>query len=359
MPTSRPYKIGIAAPLSGEGAPLGREMTRAAGLAIVETSEVCNAAGVHLEANILDDAGDPQQGCKVAHRFAEDDAILAIIGHYNSNLTLMTAPFYLEAGLPLVAPIVSNPNLTESGWSNVFRFTNRDDNTAAAIARYLRDERHKSRAIVVETETVYGSSMSAQFIAAWQALGGTIIDHHRVSEGREDFVALVNGFPEEADLVFYGGTFEGAPLLKEMRTQRYMQLFAAGDGCWDIVNFLVPAGRSATEGEGVIVLSACPEIGKVAGSSDFAMRYERQFGPITNYAVNSFDAAMTVVEAVCAAARHNALARAGVWEHLRSTRRTGIAYPRQIQWDSKGDNLAALTALHIVRDGHFHQIASI
>jgi hypothetical protein len=102
----------------------------------------------------------------------------------------------------------------------------------------------KSRAIVVETETVYGSSMSAQFIAVWEALGGTVTDHHRVSEGREDFVALVNGFPEEADLVFYGGTFEGAPLLKEMRTQRYMQLFAAGDGCWDIGNFLVPAGTT-------------------------------------------------------------------------------------------------------------------
>ncbi|MEH2499758.1 ABC-type branched-subunit amino acid transport system substrate-binding protein [Bradyrhizobium sp. AZCC 1678] len=85
--------------------------------------------------------------------------------------------------------------------------------------------------------------MSAQFVTAWKAVGGTVINHHQVSEGCEDFVALVNGFSGDTDLVFYGGTFEGAPLLKEMRTQRYMQLFAAGDGCWDVGNFLVPAVR--------------------------------------------------------------------------------------------------------------------
>jgi len=74
-------------------------------------------------------------------------------------------------------------------WTNVFRFTNRDDVTAAATARYLRDERQKARAIVVETQTVYGSSMSVQFVTAWKAPRGTIIDHHQVSEGCEHFVA--------------------------------------------------------------------------------------------------------------------------------------------------------------------------
>ncbi|MEH2499759.1 ABC-type branched-subunit amino acid transport system substrate-binding protein [Bradyrhizobium sp. AZCC 1678] len=109
----------------------------------------------------------------------------------------------------------------------------------------------------------------------------------------------------------------------------------------------------------MIVLSACPEIGTVAGSSDFAMRYERQFGPITNYAVNSFDATMTVVEAICAAASRGALVRAGVLECLRGINRIGIAYPMPVRWDSRGDNMAAVTALHIVRGGHFHQVASI
>jgi hypothetical protein len=206
----------------------------------------------------------------------------------NVQSTRLASRHPVRARLALACPY------RDERWTNVFRFTNRDDITAAAIARYLRDERQKSWAIVVETETVYGSSMSAQFIAVWEALGGTVTDHHRVSEGRDNFVALVNGFPEEADLVFDGGTFEGAPLLKEMRTQRYMRLFAAGDGCWDIGNFLVPAGTTHW--------------------------FEPACGSTCEAPVEP-----------------------------------GSPTPGRY----KGDNLAALTALHIVRDGHFHQIASI
>ena len=99
-------------------------------------------------------------------------------------------------------------------WTNVFRFTNRDERHSSGDHRHLRDERQKARAIVVETQTVYGSSMSVHFVTAWKAPGGTVIDHHQVSEGCEDLVALVNGFSGDADLVFYGGTFEGARLLK-------------------------------------------------------------------------------------------------------------------------------------------------
>jgi branched-chain amino acid transport system substrate-binding protein len=79
------------------------------------------------------------------------------------------APLYHEAGLPLVAPIVSNPKLTESGWSNVFRFTNRDDATANAIAGYMTRCLQKNRAVVVETDTTYGRSMSSKSFARLSA----------------------------------------------------------------------------------------------------------------------------------------------------------------------------------------------
>jgi len=49
-------------------------------------------------------------------------------------------------------------------WTNVFRFTNRDERHSSGDHRHLRDERQKARAIVVETQTVYGSSMSVQFV---------------------------------------------------------------------------------------------------------------------------------------------------------------------------------------------------
>jgi len=114
---------------------------------------------------------------------------------------------------------------------------------------------------------------------------------------------LISDLPTRFDLLFYGGTVEGAFILKAIREAGFKQLFAAGDGCWDLKNFVLPVGSAAIEGEGAIVLAATPAIGSVPGSAAFAKKYQRRYGPINNYAVNSFDSACVLMRAIEAAAK--------------------------------------------------------
>ncbi|RNJ41315.1 hypothetical protein B5V01_26955 [Mesorhizobium erdmanii] len=158
----------------------------------------------------------------------------------------------------------------------------------------------KRRAVVVRTNTVYGHSMTDEFVH---------LQDTAVEEGTAEFGAFVASFPKDIDLVFYGGTFEGAPLLKAMRAAKVGHLLATGDGCWDGWNFLEPAGEAAEQDEGVLVLSACPEIGVVQGSREFAQRYTDRFGPLKNYAVDCYDAAAQLLEAIRLAKRANRLTR--------------------------------------------------
>ena len=51
--------------------------------------------------------------------------------------------------------------------------------------------------------------------------------------------------------------------------------------------------------------------------------------------------------------------RADVIMAVRKIPFRGIAYSNAVQWDEKGDNVAAVTALHVVEDGRFHQVAEI
>ena len=44
--------------------------------------------------------------------------------------------------------------------------------------------------------------------------------------------------------------------MRELRASGWPHLFATGDGCWDIENFLRPAAEVVEAGEGVLVLSA-------------------------------------------------------------------------------------------------------
>jgi branched-chain amino acid transport system substrate-binding protein len=357
--TTAPLKVGVGVPLSGIGAALGREMANAVRLALDEENDVGGINGRAIEAVILDDKGREEEGEAVVKAFVDDTAAVAAIGHYNSNVTLRVASLYAAAGMPLIGPIVSNPALTHSGWGNIFRFTNSDDATGSAIAGHLVHQLTKKTVVLIETDTVYGKSMSKEFASAFECAGGSVLQRHKVTEGETSFRSLVQSFPREADAIFYGGTFEGAPLLKEMRAQNDDRLFATGDGCWDIGNFLEPAGSAAEQGEGVLVLSACPQLGEVPGSLEFAARYELRFGRIKNYAVNSFDAAATLIEAIRSASADGSPTRDKVANALWRTHRQGIAYEHPIQWAANGDNLAAVTALHRIEGGRYQQISIV
>jgi branched-chain amino acid transport system substrate-binding protein len=381
-------RIAIGAPLSGRSALLGCEMAQAARLAIDEHN--ARGSAVQIATMVLDDAGDPNRGLAVATDAIRQREVLGVIGHYNSDVTIAVSTAYAQAGLAMITPIASSPVVTDRHLPGIFRWTNRDDRTAIAIAAYLRGARQKRRAIIVESETAYAASMAEHFARAFTAAGGEVIMRRTIRRrhalrvrgagfGREpqtsssptggrgrggsaDIDAIVRQLPQDFDLLFYGGSFDGAPLLTAMRMAGRMQLFAAGDGCWDVKNFVEPAGVAATAGEGVLVLAATLAVGRMLGSVDFATRYTSRYGPIGNYALNAHDATWLLIDAILDAARHSGglPERGAVIDAIRRSAYQGLAYRDPVRWDDKGDNLASLTALNIVRtDRRFEQIAEI
>ena len=354
-------KIGAGCPLSGDFRSMGREMSQAIGMAVADANLAGSSLNLHFELLAADDKSSESAAESVAQQFCANTSLLGVVGHYNSGTSMAAAPVYRASDMAMITPVASNPDLTERGFANVFRFTNRDDRTGAAIAGYLYHERGKRRAAVVESESEYGRSMGRYFAEAFQRQGGNVLVERSVPVGRREFKAILRELPQEFDVLFYGGTFEGSWLLSTMRSSGMSQLFATGDGCWDTRNFLEPAGTSVLRGEGVLVLAATPGIGYVRGASEFVDRYRIRYGPITNYAVNSYDAASALIEAIRGAARKcgGMPPRAEVAQSLRELRHEGIAYRNTTSWNAKGDNEAAVTALYDVVDHHFRMVTVI
>jgi branched-chain amino acid transport system substrate-binding protein len=356
-----PIRIAVGAPLSGGAATFGIEMKQAVDLALEEQNAAGGLLGARVEPRVADDEASDTKGQAVARGFCEDPTILAVVGHVNSNVSITASNVYQACGLLMLTPMSSSPAVTDRNLSNVFRLTNRDDHKGPGLAAYLYRKVGKRGAVVVDDQTAYGKGLADLFAKAFTGLGGAVLARPTVKVGDRDFRALLTGLPKDFDVLFFGGIAEAAYVLKQMRELGMNQLFTCGDGCWNVKGFIQPAEGTATKGEGVLVLSAAPAIGRVPGSAEFGERYAKRFGPIANYAANSYDAARLVLRAIEHAARVKGgpPTRAEVVAALRGLRYQGIAYSRPVEWDAKGDNTAAVIFVNIVEGDRFKEVGEI
>jgi branched-chain amino acid transport system substrate-binding protein len=353
--------IGVGAPLTTGSASFGIEMQHGIDMAVAEKNASGGILGAKIIVDAIDDAANEQKGEAAAKTFCDQSSVLGVVGHVNSGVTIAASKIYAGCGLPMITPMASNPKVTENGLDNVFRLTNRDDRKGPGLARYLITKRNKQRASVIDDGTAYGKGLADAFVDGFAKNGGAILSRLSVKVGDSQFTEIVRGLPKDTDVVFFAGIREGALILKEMRAQGLNQLFACGDGCWDVKGFIVPTAGAATKGEGVVILSAAPALGKVPGSAEFAKAYEAQYGPIYNYAANSYDSARVLLTAIEAAARTagGIPSRAETLAALRSIKFQGIAYAGPVEWSLNGDNKSAVIFVNRVDGDRFNEIDQI
>jgi branched-chain amino acid transport system substrate-binding protein len=354
-------RIGVGGPLTTGSATFGVEMRQAVDLAVAEKNAAGGLLGAKIVAVAADDAANNQRGEAVARQFCDDLAVLGVVGHVNSGVTIAAAPVYAGCGLPMLTPMSSNPGVTDQGLPNVFRLTNRDDHKGPGFAKWLVTRMNKRNAVVIDDGTLYGKGLADGFVAGFAAAGAAVVSRQSVKVGDTDFRGLLGALPKGFDVLFFAGIREGAYLVKDMRALGLDQVFGCGDGCWSLDGFVQPAGEAAGQGEGVRILSAAPAIGKVPGSAEFAARYTAKYGPINNYAASSYDSARIVMAAIeqAAATRKAVPTRAEVLAAMRAIRFQGIAYARPAEWDRKGDNLGAVIYVNVVDGGRFKEIDEI
>ncbi|MFI4987819.1 MAG: branched-chain amino acid ABC transporter substrate-binding protein, partial [Alphaproteobacteria bacterium] len=232
--------IGIGGPLTTGSATFGIEMRQAVELAVAEKNAAGGILGAKIAAVAADDEASNAKGEAVAKGFCDDAAMLGVVGHVNSGVTIAASTVYAGCGLPMITPMSSNPAVTDRGLPGIFRLTNRDDRKGPGIAAYLIKTMGKHRVVVVDDGTAYGKGLADLFAKAFEEKGGSVVARQTVKVGDSDFTALVAGLPKDFDALFFGGIREGAYILKAMRKDGLNQVFACGDGCWDVKGFIVP-----------------------------------------------------------------------------------------------------------------------
>lgn len=128
----------------------------------------------------------PRELLELAQSFADDERVLAVIGHSDSRSTLSASAVYNQLGLPQVVTIATHPAITNIGeWT--FRLCVSDAIQGPALARYAVTTWGKRKIAVIHVNDDYGRGLAARFGEEVERLGGRIV------------ATMIHGEPLDAD----------------------------------------------------------------------------------------------------------------------------------------------------------------
>jgi branched-chain amino acid transport system substrate-binding protein len=230
-------KVVSDLPLQGSDRVQTEQMVRAMEFILKQAN---NKAGDHtVEFESIDDATaaagkwDEAKCAENARSHVDDDAIVAVIGTYNSGCAGIEMPILNEVGLAMVSPANTYAGLTHaapgtssgepekyfpSGERNYLRVVASDDNQGKIGAKYMKDTLGVTKVFILDDKELYGKGVADAFEAAAKDAGLTIAGHEGWDKDSQNYRALMTKIKASgADGIYIGGVSanNGGQLVKD------------------------------------------------------------------------------------------------------------------------------------------------
>lgn len=356
-------KIATQSPLSGEVSAIGTELKQGAEMAVKDYAPKFKEAGFELQLLPKDDKADPATGTTNAKALTTDQDVLAVVGHLNSGVMAASGTSYEQAGLAVVSPANTNPQLTENGWKTYHRIVARDDAQGPAASQYLFDQGVKT-VYIVNDSTDYGKGIAMEMEKKAKELGIEIKTHEGVNSQEMEFNTLVTKImASKPDAVYFGGMYaQAGQFLKQLKDKGFNGYFVGGDGV-DSAEFIKAAG-GAENVKKARITSVAGDLMSSAKGPEFAQKYKQMFNQEPGaFSVYGYDAALVVINGIEKAMKEN-----GGQKPTREQVNAAISATADFQgiltittFDEKGDNKNSSVFIKSFEKGTYpaEQIAEI
>ena len=134
--------IGAIFPLSGSVAPIGRTVKQGLDMAAMEVNReggIKSLGGATVKLVYADSRGDPKIGLSEAERLIVKDKVSAILGAYQSSVTLTSTQVAERYRVPYVTVIAVADSITQREFKYVFRTNETADMTGKLMLGFLSD----------------------------------------------------------------------------------------------------------------------------------------------------------------------------------------------------------------------------
>lgn len=246
------------------------------------------------------DSGGTESAVEIAraHRLVSLPRMMGVVGHAASRGTMVTAPIYEEAGIPLVVPTATAGALWNVGrW--VFPLAPTDSVEAAFLGRMALEVLGARRITVFFINTAYGTGIRSELEEWLAARGVSPLDEVPYVAGA-DFETLVEASLSRArpDLVLFVGRQVDVARLAALVYERDPSiLLLAADGAFDQPSELAEAAGPAADSLYFVTFWVADTTDPAQG--DFIQRYRLESGrDPTPFEAMRFDAVMVLAQAI-------------------------------------------------------------
>jgi branched-chain amino acid transport system substrate-binding protein len=296
IPAGETVKIGMGAPMTGDNASFGIDISQGATIALEDAGDV---NGFKFELVAEDDGGTPEGGAAVANKLVSDPTVVAIAGHIFSGATKAAMPIYEKAGLPMMSPSATNPDLTKGG-SKVFnRLVFTDAAQGKFAAEFLYNTLGFKKLAVMHDGQAYGQGLAEVVRDEFGKLGGEVVSFDAITPGEADYSAtLADVASKGPEALFYGGyTAEAVVIVNQMKQSGLDGVVFFGDDGTFGTDFLE---RTAANGEGAYSTALIPAASDAKSTYDAAYlaKYGTDAGKLSPYTWTAYDSAAVLADTI-------------------------------------------------------------
>ncbi len=343
-------KIGVAGAQSGDLASYGLPTVNAAKLVVDEVNARGGIQGKKVELLIEDDMCKPEHAINTATKLVSQ-GVDVVIGHICSGATKAALPIYREAGVTVISPSATSPELTQSGqYPNFFRTIASDDRQAQPEVEYVVNVLAAKKVAVIHDKGDYGKGLAEIARKLVQDSGkAEVVLFEGVTPGAVDYSAIVQKIKQsQADAVIFGGYHpEASKIVSMMRKKRMNTAFVSDDGVKDNT-FIKVAG---TDAEGVYATGPRDNSGNPLAQAAHAAHKKAYNTDPGAFYESAYAAVLALV---------NAMEKGGSTDMAvlgKALRTEKVDTPvGTIHFDDKGDAVGVGFAMYQVREGKFVEV---
>jgi len=294
-------KIGMSSPMTGPYADFGIDAENSGLLAVAAAGDF---EGWSFELVAEDDEGGAEGGAAVANKLAADPTVVGMAGPLFSGASAAGIPIYDTAGIPMLSPSATNPDLTKAGSAVFNRVPFTDDAQGAAAADYMFTTLGFTKIAVLHDGEDYGKGLATIVKSEFESFGGEVVTFEGITVGEADYTPILTTISASApEAIYFGGySAEGAVLTNQMKSIGLEDaVFFGCDGTFG-ADYLSLTGEN---GEGSY--HATP---KEPPATDTKEKFDADYlaaygiGPVvlSPFSYNSFDCTTVLITMVKAAA---------------------------------------------------------